>query len=283
MRNFAKMGAVAMLLSAASGVAGAQTWQAIGSTTGAGPQFWNNPSQDQAGAGACNVGSILTNPALTPASCSSEAPANLLPLSPSLTVAPTSYLSNGSNGSRAFVLGAGLWQIQLLGTVTGASPVRPWTINGSFGSATITTTGNLITVLSSTAMYFDLNAFAPVGNIYRSDDPTSGSRQFAVFSNQAVGGPASTAVATLGGALGTTYYIGMEDNACVLGQTAPCPNDTQRNPANYGGVSTPNLYGDYDYNDMIVKATVVPEPSSVALMMFGLAGVAFAARKRRSA
>jgi hypothetical protein len=270
----------AVVIVAGSSVAKAQTWQNITTTTPTGPAFWNNVSQDQIGVGPCNVGSILTNNmggGLTAASCSNEAPANLLPLIVSPT--PNQFLSDGANGARAFEFGAGSWQFKLLGTVTGSNPVRDWFIydkNTNLSVGTVTVVGNVLTVYSNAGFYLGLSAFAPLNGMRYSNALLNGRSQFAAFTQNGVNG-AAAGTATLGGSLWRTYYVGMEDNACVGGQAPDpgnCPNGFTSDPAG-------RINSDYDYNDMIISATVTPEPSTIALTLAGLVAVAAAARRRR--
>ena len=138
--NFARVAIALTALVASSTTVSAQSWQALGPVNGSGGSFWNNVSDDTnlSTPTPCNIGAALTGVA-TNAGCTNEAPANLLPLG----LNPTQYLSGTSVGSATgFYFGAGYWNVTLLGTITGASPVRPWNIRDSGTDAilgTITT------------------------------------------------------------------------------------------------------------------------------------------------
>lgn len=251
---------------AMSSTASAQSWQAIGPTSGAGGNFWNNVSSDNSGVGNpnCNIGAILTGVAVN-AGCSNEAPANMLPLA--LSPAPTHFLGGAGGASTGFYFGAGSWNVTLLGTITGASPVRPWNIidyatNVSLG--TVTMVGNTFEVSTAQGFYLDISSWAPVGGTY---DSRAGG-QFAAFGANATG--PTIVGANLGRIddFGGTYYVGMEDNACL--QAGCMSVDGYAAPAS-----------DYDFNDVVLQIRAVPEPTTVGLMAIGLFGLAAAARRRR--
>jgi hypothetical protein len=258
----------AVMLGSAS-IASAQTWSGIPSiaTTGAGTGFWNNASDDRTAANLpCNIGGVLTGaPGI--AGCTSQGIGTSLPFA---IVAPTQYLSN-AGAATAFFFGAGSWDVRLLGTVTGSTPPSAWRmveVGSGSNLGTILTAGNTSNFFTSTGFYLTIDAWAPTGSTFRSDALNGdGTTQFAAF-----GGPgaSSTGNQINWTSPNQTYFVGMEDNACASGSTCPSKDG-------YNAIAS-----DRDFNDIMLQVTSVPEPSSIALVAAGLAGLAFASRRRRS-
>ncbi len=263
--------ALSLVLGAST--ASAQTWQAITNTNATGNPFWNNPSDDQAGAGACNIGSLLTNAGLTPMSCNSEIPAALLPLANRISPNPNQFLGNGANPA-AFAFGAGTYNLTLFGTITGSAPVRAWGAYDRVTDAflgTVMVAGNSNTIVAANGFYLRISAFSPAGTLFRSDVLTAGRSQFAAFSFTGAE-PAFAGGLFSGTSFGNPVYVGLEDNACVTLVGCTLPD---------GSTFTPNV-SDQDFNDVIISVTAVPEPSTVILMAFGMAGLGLVARRRRA-
>jgi hypothetical protein len=255
----------------------AQSWQPVGvpsnSNSGA---YWNNTSDDNVGSAVCNIGAILTNtPALTPASCSNQIPSGLLPLGPRLGT--TGVFLGGAGGANpgGFGFAAGTYIVQQLGRVEGIS--APWgfvTSTGSvFTAATILAGGGVFSSGTPFAVWIAQSLpLSGAGTLYTSGQSTfSGgsfttnlNQQFAVFSNRA------SAIET--GAFGsqlrvdgnTEYYIGMEDNVCNGRGFSGC----REGPTS-----------DRDYNDVMLRMFVLPEPATSLLVGPGL--IALVAIRRR--
>jgi hypothetical protein len=256
--------AAASIPSAAS----AQSWQSFGTPTnvgGVGIPFWNRNSDDNVGAAVCNVGAVLTNnPALTSGSCTNQDPAAILPYI--ATPVPTVYLSGLNSTATPFFFGAGLWKVELIGRIAGVSSA--WSTydaatNVQIPSANFAGDG----FFASNGFYLGINTSNPAGGNFFSNAMMA-PQQFAVF-----GTSDAPAVTDVGGVSrinwnnpGNTYYVGIEDNACPL-----------------GGQGCTAIGADYDYNDVMLKVTAVPEPGSIALMAVGMLGLAALSARRRRA
>ena len=267
-----KLAIAALTLAVAASSASAQTWSTF-TPSNSGPGFWNNSSHDNVTTNdICNVGNVLTNAALTSANCLNNTPGNLLPAKRfDSGIGGGAYL----NGATGFVFGPGTWTIDLIGQMAGAVPTN-WGIINNDDRIYIAYTGSAITV--STTSYFGLwiDTFDPASSPNRfistsyqcAQAPslipggcsTGASQQHVLFNpNAGLNGTSTGFNVNSGGyayAGSGQYYVGMEDNATIA--------------------------SDFDYNDVIISVSSVPEPSTYALMATGLAALFGIARRRRA-
>lgn len=273
---------------AASPIA-AQSWQAIGvpsnSNTGA---YWNNQSYGSPAGVVCNVGAVLTNTPVSPASCPNQSSA-FLPLTPT-PLTGTNVFLGGAGGSEpglgGFRFAGGTYTISLVGRLEGAPGIPAWGIildNGTVFTSAQLSAGN--TVLSGPFAVWIAQALpaAGAGTIYTSDRRVGavaiGSRaatnlqQHAVFTNGTgignLGGLSTDAFGTIinSTGVGARYYVGMEDIA---------------NGGRGFGVAGPGEVSDRDYQDVLISIQAVPEPATFALLGMGLLTIGLISRRRKA-
>lgn len=250
--------------------------------------YWNNRSDDGL---SCNIGFIVDG---TTGSCSNQKPAGWLP-SGSLISGGARVLQTAGGAPIGFYFGAGTWTLNLIGRAAGAevpSESQWGYFNGddlSFtavagSSATVTTSTGFALFVDSWNPSTDPRRFYSSG-VFGNTGAQFGigvtTNQFAVFTSTEYAFTPNInefGVAELG--LGR-YVVGAEDNACdIMGENGPVIGDSDGQCVN--GMPNSRLKAsDRDYNDFVIE--VVPEPSSFALVTFGLAGLAAVANRRRRA
>jgi hypothetical protein len=247
--------------------AGQGAWYTGVTATEASGAFWDNKSKDGAN---CNVGYWL-QAASWPLSCSTSSAGTNGPQTPLDYFASTGSSSTpvgwlfsptGQQNLTLRVEVAGLastnefgwYQADSSGNIVGG-------LNTLFGGPAVPTNNQTVTTFNTTQNFgFYLckggtvagacsagNLFLS-GTSYSSSDGTSG--KFALFSQNPVHPNSSSSI--------NTYWIGVEDTA---------------------GSDPTEGWG--DFNDMIIRATVVPEPGFYGLMALGLSGLAVAIRRRK--
>ena len=278
----------ALIAAAAAAPLSAQTWQAIGtpsnSNTGA---YWNNQSNGSPAGVVCNVGAVLTNTPVSPASCPNQS-AGFLPLTPTPLTGSNVFLG-GTGGSEpgvgGFRFAAGTYTISLMGRLESA-PQSNWGVildNGTVFTAAQLASGN--TVLSGTFAVWIAQAFpvAGVGTIYTSDRrvgalavggrAATSNQQHAVFTNgTGAGNLGSLSTDAFGTIINSTgvearYYVGMEDIV---------------NGGRGFGAAGPGEVSDRDYQDILISIQSVPEPATVMLFGAGMLALGVIARRRKA-
>ena len=258
-----------VLVAAAAMPASAQNWQTF-TPSNSGTEFWNNRSVDNANDNViCNIGAVLTDAGLNSASCNNQTPSNLLPVN---------QFASGAGGgvflNNHFVLGSGSYTIDLFGQIAGVVPTTwgIYTQQGGFQAYA----GSImhVDVAQNDFLYFWLDTFDPATSPNRffshgqvCDNPITtcssigSTQQHVLFSadNSLAGTMDGTYI--LDGVSVVTrpgvYYVGMEDNATRM--------------------------SDWDYNDVVLRVSSVPEPSTYAMLAVGLVGMAGVARRRNRA
>ena len=207
--------------------------------------FWDKLSQDGR---QCNIGFVISGQA-TPAGCSNDRPVGYLPLALAVRQEITQFKT--TPGFSLFNPGA--INVTFYGDIAGQNRDWGWTQDGGAtknslnGALFSSTTGNVTTINPNApwSLYVQLT---------NGSYAYSTGNQFAFFGEDG----------QFGGVNGKVLYAGIED-------------------INVTG-------GDKDYNDMFLRLeltsggdlSVVPEPSTYALMGAGLFGLGIVSRRRKN-
>lgn len=240
--------------------AGGNVWTNLTAGSEAGGNFFSNTSDDGSN---CNIGYLLTG-GTAPSSCLAQ---NVVG---NLTGIPTngttySYLNNGSGGSAGnfsftsgSVAASPSHAVTLHLEIAGGreSNTFGYRLGGVdyqlFGGPTANPVSATFSIPADSTFDFWFNAN---GTTYYSNGP--GSQRFALFRLAQ-----SSPVAANGTNL-NAYVLGMEDGV-LNGRTG-------------------KIYGDEDFQDLIVSVRVVPEPATVSALAAAVLVTVAAVRRRRKA